>query len=83
MFYKLIYNRNLRNDAQSTFRVRKKTVGATMNLATFLINVFFLVFYVNIHLVPKQEWDISALKIMASQWSLTIVIEFVTTEKLC
>ena len=44
-----IYNRNLRNDARSMFRerCRKNRVGAT-SLATFLINIFFLVFYVNI-----------------------------------
>ena len=45
-----IYNRNLRNDARSMFRERgreKNRAGATI-LATFLINIFFLVFYVNI-----------------------------------
>ena len=43
-----IYNRNLRNDAQSMFREGDKNrVGATV-LATFLINIFFLVFYINI-----------------------------------
>ena len=39
-----IYNRYLRNDGQSMFRER---VGVTI-LATFLINIFFLLFYVNI-----------------------------------
>ena len=42
-----IYNRNLRNAAQSMFRERENKVGATI-LATFLINIFFLVFFVNI-----------------------------------
>ena len=38
-------------------------VGAAI-LATFLINIFFLVFNVNInHLVPKQEWKILAQKL--------------------
>ena len=50
-----IYNRNFRNDARSIFRERerererekKNGVGATI-LGTFLVNIFFLVFYVNI-----------------------------------
>ena len=47
-----IYNRNLRNDARSMLRERERErernrIGATI-LATFLINIFCLVFYVNI-----------------------------------
>ena len=43
-----MYNRYLRNDTQSVFSEREKNrVGATV-LATFLINIFFLVSYVNI-----------------------------------
>ena len=46
-----IYNRNLRNDAQSMFREgeREKNRVGTVILATFLINIFFLVFFVNTH----------------------------------
>ena len=43
-----IYNRNLRNDAESMFREREKNRVGAMVLATFLINIFFLVIYVNI-----------------------------------
>ena len=39
-----IYNRHLRNDAQSIFRDRERE----KILATFQINILFLVFYVNI-----------------------------------
>ena len=43
-----IYNRYLRNDTQSMFSKREKSRIGTTVLATFLINVFFLVSYVNI-----------------------------------
>ena len=43
-----IYNRYFRNNALSMFRESNKgKVGATF-LATILINVFFLIFHVNI-----------------------------------
>ena len=40
-----IYNRNLRNDT----RCLEKDRVVEMILATFLSNIFFLVFYINIH----------------------------------
>ena len=53
-----IYNMCLRNDAQSMFRETGKNQGKSNNSCHFLINIFFLIFYVNIQpcCSKKQEW---------------------------